>query len=307
MHQGLATNRDEERRRAPDILSQIKDSYDGLRPSERSVADAVLADVRGAVDATNATLAQQAGVSEPTVTRFCRAIGCEGVRDFKLKLAQSLVVGDLYLAPTPPAVGATDDLPSFWGPVLGEARRALREVERQLDPGPVLEAAEAIAAAGSVAAFGLGGSASALAQEVQHRLFRYGVQIAATADPYLMRMTASTLRPGDVVIAISTTGKTREIVEAVELSRHYRARTIAITAPGTELAAAADIALTVEVPEYPDTLKPTAVRFAFLAIIDLMSAATGYRLGGAARETLRRIKYNALTHRSGRVLEPLGD
>ena len=307
MSESLAVDRDEERRRAPDILSQIKDSYEGLRPSERSVADAVLADVRGAVEASNAALAHQAGVSEPTVTRFCRAIGCEGVRDFKLKLAQSLVVGDLYLDPTAPAEAASDDLPSFWGPVLGEARRALREVERQLEPGPVLQAAEAIAGAGNVAAFGLGGSASALAQEVQHRLFRYGVQIAATADPYLMRMTASTLGPGDVVIALSTTGKTQEIVDAVEMARHYRATAIAITAPGTELARAANVALTVEVPEYPDALKPTAVRFAFLAIIDLMSAATGYRMGGAARERLRRIKYNVLARRSGRVLEPLGD
>ena len=307
MDQGLAVDRGDERRRAPDILSQIKDSYEALRPSERCVADAVLADVRGAVEASNAALAQQAGVSEPSVTRFCRAIGCEGVRDFKLKLAQSLVVGDLYLDPTPPTDAASDDLPSFWGPVLGEARRALREVERQLEPGPVLAAAEAIAGAGKVAAFGLGGSATALAPEVQNRLFRYGVQIAATADPYLMRMVASTLGPGDVVIAVSTTGKTQEIVEAVELARHYRATAIAITAPETDLARMADIALTVEVAEYPDTLKPTAVRFAFLAIIDLVAAATGYRMGSAARETLRRIKYNALTHRSGRVLEPLGD
>ncbi|RVA67131.1 MurR/RpiR family transcriptional regulator, partial [Mesorhizobium sp. M7A.F.Ca.CA.001.11.2.1] len=78
-------------RRIPDIISLVKDSYSELRPAERRVADVVLDDVKYAVDASNAALAQRAGVSEPTVTRFCRAIGCEGVRDFKLKLAQSLV------------------------------------------------------------------------------------------------------------------------------------------------------------------------------------------------------------------------
>ena len=83
-------------RRIPDIISLVKDSYAELRPAERRVADVVLDDVKYAVDASNAALAQRAGVSEPTVTRFCRAIGCEGVRDFKLKLAQSLVVGALY-------------------------------------------------------------------------------------------------------------------------------------------------------------------------------------------------------------------
>ena len=65
--------------------------------------------------------------------------------------------------------------------------------------------------------------------------------------------------------------------------------------------------LTVDVPEYPDTMKPTASRFAFLAIIDLVSVAAGYRLGGSAQETLRRVKYNVLAHRKGKELEPLGD
>ena len=58
---------------------------------------------------------------------------------------------------------------------------------------------------------------------------------------------------------------------------------------------------------FPDSLKPTASRYAFLAIIDLVSTAVGYRLEPDARETLRRIKYTVLNHRKGKVLEPLGD
>ena len=54
-------------------------------------------------------------------------------------------------------------------------------------------------------------------------------------------------------------------------------------------------------------MKPTASRYAFLAIIDLLSSAVGYRLDPSARETLRRIKYTVLSHRKGKVLEPLGD
>jgi DNA-binding MurR/RpiR family transcriptional regulator len=67
------------------------------------------------------------------------------------------------------------------------------------------------------------------------------------------------------------------------------------------------VALTVYIPEFPDTMKPTASRFAFLAIIDLVAVATGYRLDDSALETLRRIKYNVLAHRQGKELEPLGD
>lgn len=292
-------------RRIPDIISQIKDSYGDLRPAERRVADVVLDDVKFAVDASNAELARRAEVSEPTVTRFCRAIGCEGVRDFKLKLAQSLVVGALYLT-KPPSVSAGNGMP-FWSAVFGEARQALQEAERQLEPAQLQQAATLVAAARQVAVFGLGGSSSALAQETQYRLFRYGIAVAAHSDPYVMRMTASTLKPDDVVIAISATGRTREVIEAVELARHYRAKTICITAPESDLARVCDVRLTIAVPEYPDTLKPTASRFAFLAAIDLMSVAAGYKLGASAQENLRRIKYNVLTHRGGKEMEPLGD
>jgi DNA-binding MurR/RpiR family transcriptional regulator len=290
----------------PDILSQIKDSYGELRPAERRVADVVLADVTFSVDASNAEIARRADVSEPTVTRFCRAIGCDGVRDFKLKLAQSVVVGRLYLSPLPPPEPNENGSP-LWNVVFGEARNALSAVERSIHPKAVLEAAEMVASAHQVLVFGLGGSSTALAQETQNRLFRYGVVVSAYSDPYVMKMTASTLKPNDLVIAISSTGRTREVVEAVALAKHYRAKAIAITAPDSDLAAVADVALTVDIPEFPDPLKPTASRYAFLAIIDLVSTAVGYRLDPDARETLRRIKYTVLSHRKGKVLEPLGD
>ncbi|MFT4129072.1 MAG: MurR/RpiR family transcriptional regulator [Labrys sp. (in: a-proteobacteria)] len=291
----------------PDIISLVKDGYRELRPAERRVADVVLEDVEAAVAASNGELARRAGVSEPTVTRFCRAIGCEGVRDFKLRLAQSLVVGGLYLGkPGTNAGYQAPELP-YWNAVFGEAHRAIQETERQLDPAELQKAADLIAGARQIAVFGLGGSASALAQETQYRLFRYGVAVSAHCDPYVMRMTASTLKPRDVVIAISATGRTREVVEAVEIARQYRATAICVTAPDTDLARACDVRLTVAVPEFPDTLKPTALRFAFLTLIDLMATATGYKLGGSARETLRRIKYNVQIRRAGKEMEPLGD
>lgn len=291
----------------PDILSQIKDTYPELRPAERRVADVVLADVAFSVDASNAEIARRAEVSEPTVTRFCRAIGCEGVRDFKLKLAQSVVVGRLYLNPVQHPPIAADNGSPLWNVVFGEARNALSAVERSINPADVVRAAELIASAHQVAVFGLGGSSSALALETQYRLFRYGVVVSAHSDPYIMRMTASTLKPNDLVIAISATGRSREVIEAVELANHYRAKTIGITAPDTDLARACDVALTVDIPEYQDTMKPTASRYAFLAIIDLISVAAGYRLDLSALETLRRIKYTVLSHRKGKEFEPLGD
>lgn len=294
--------------RLHDIIARIKDCYPSLSRAEQSVADAVLSDVLAAVDASNAELALRAGVSQPSVTRFCRSIGCEGVRDFKLQLARSLVVGEIFLAADNPLPAAGPGaMPPFWASVMGEARLALREVERQLDPALVLAAASILAPARRVLVLGVGGSSSALAEETQNRLFRYGVPVTACKDPYLARMTVSTFRPDDVIIAISATGHTREVIDCIEIARTYRARTIAITTPGSALAHAAEIALTTGISEYPDALTPSASRFAFLLIIDLVAAATGYRMGPLARENLRRIKFNLVENGAARSIEPLGD
>ncbi len=298
----LGTNEE----RFPDIIGKIKDIYSELRPAEQSVADTVLADVQEAVRASNAEIALRAGVSQPTVTRFCRSIGCEGVRDFKLQLAQSLAVGEAFLTAETPET-APGELPPFWVSVLSEARAAIREVERQVAPGDVLKAAEVLANAGRIATFGVGGSSASLALEAQVRLFRYGLAVEVCREPYLARMTAAILKPGDVFLAISATGRTPEVIEAVEIANRYGATTISITRPDSPLAASASIALAVRIGEYPDALTPSASRFAFLAILDVVAAGAGYRLGPQARENLRRIKFNIMHARPSETLEPLGD
>ena len=198
----------------------------------------MLADVTFSVDASNAEIARRAEVSEPTVTRFCRAIGCDGVRDFKLKLAQSVVVGRALSRAGAAARAQRQRLAALERGVRRGAQRPAARSSGSIDPAEMLKAAELVASAHQVLVFGLGGSSTALAQETQYRLFRYGVVVSAHSDPYVMRMTASTLKPNDLVIAISGTGRTREVVEAVELAKHYRAKAIAITAPDTDLARA---------------------------------------------------------------------
>src|ERR1700760_4111371 len=143
----------------PDILGISKAPYSKPRPAERRVADVVLADVTFAVDASNGDIAKRSDTSEPTVTRFCRAIGCEGVRDFKLKLAQSTVVGRLYLD-VPKERRSSGDRSPFWKEVFGEARAALAVVEDTLSPADVWKAAEMVSAARQVMIFGLGGSST---------------------------------------------------------------------------------------------------------------------------------------------------
>lgn len=305
-HRRRATRSAEGTGPADDIIASIRQAMPQLRPAERRVAGAVLADVGFAVHSSSADLARQAGVSEPTVTRFSRAIGCNGLRDLKVRLAQSMVVGRIYLEP-PPHVGTDLAQPAMWRSIFTEIRRAVSAVEEQFSKDDLEKAAEAIASCGRLAAFGVGGGSTVAVTEVEHRFFRLGIAVSHTSDPQLMRMVASTLGKDDVVIAISTTGNAADVIEAAGIAKRYGARVIAITKPKSRLAQLADIPLCVQVPEAPDPLKPTASRYALLTAVDLLAAATAYSRPRESQERMRRIKLELLRSTNGNADEPLGD
>jgi RpiR family transcriptional regulator, carbohydrate utilization regulator len=289
-----------------DIVSTIRQALPTLRPAEQRVGSTILADVGFAVHASSANLARQAGVSEPTITRFSRTVGCRGLRDLKVKLAQSMVVGRIYIEP-PPHVGTNPAQPGMWHSVFQEIRRAVASVEEQLRKEDVEQAAELIASCGKLAAFGVGGGSTVAVTEVEHRFFRLGIAVSHTSDPHLMRMIAATLGKGDVVIAISTTGNAVDVIEAATIAKRYGAHVVAITKPKSRLALLADVALGIHVPEALDALKPTASRYALLTTVDLLAAATAYSRPRESQDRMRRIKLELVRSTHGNADEPLGD
>jgi len=291
---------------ADDIVGLIRQTAPALRPAERRVAEAILADVGFAVHGSSADIARRAGVSEPTVTRFSRAVGCRGVRELKVRLAQSMVVGRIYIEP-PPHAGTDLAQPALWRSVFQEIRRSISAVEEQLRRADLERAAEAIANCSRLAAFGVGGGSTIAAAEVENRFFRLGTAASHTSDPRLMRMMAATMTRSDVVIAISTTGKATDVIDAASIAKGYGAIVIAITKPQSRLAAIADIVLGVHVPEAPDALKPTASRYALLAVVDLLAASTAYLRPSESQDRMRRIKYELVKATDGSADEPLGD
>jgi len=290
---------------AEDIISLVRQIGPTLSPSEQRVATTVLADVDYAVHASNSDLARRAGVSEPTVTRFSRSVGCRGVRELKVRLAQATAVGRIYLE-LPPHVGTDLARPALWQSVFKEIRRAITEVEQRLRKDDVEKAAKAMASCSRLAAFGIGGGSTMAATEVEHRFFRLGIAVSHASDPKLMRMMAATLGRNDVVVAISTTGNSAEVIEAASVAKRYGALIVAVTKPGSRLADIADIALCVHVAEAPDALKPTASRYALLAVIDLLAASTAYCKPREAQARMRRIKFE-LMKANGSAGDPLGD
>lgn len=273
---------------AIDIVSRLQRVDADLPPAERCVAEIVSSDYEAATRMTIAELAARAEVSQPTVTRFCRSVGCASFAEFKISLATTLTVAAAYLKSERVF---DDDTGQLAHTVMMRAAGAVRDCLDQLDTGVVARAIEALAACRRIDLYGQGGGSAAMIEDARLRLFRLGLPVCAYVDGHQQRMSASTLQPGDGVLAISNSGRSKPVVEAVEIARSFGAVTIALTRPGSPLAEAADVVIAVSIAEGDNVLMPTASRYAHMAVIDTLAAGIAMKLGGRARDSLRRVRY----------------
>ncbi|HET7716667.1 MAG TPA: MurR/RpiR family transcriptional regulator [Bauldia sp.] len=273
---------------AIDLVSRIERVEPELSPAERRVAEVVRKDFRAATRLTIAELAARAGVSQPTVTRFCRSVGSASFHDFKIQLATTMTVAAVYL--TSDRV-FSDDVGQLAQTVMMHAANAVREGLDQLDTQVVSAAIDRLAASRRIDIYGQGGGSAAVVEDAKLRLFRLGIPVSAFVDGHQQRMSAATLQPGDSVLAISNSGRSKPVIDAVEIARSFGATTIALTRPGTPLAAKAEVVIAVTIPEADDILRPTPSRYAHMAIVDTIATALAARLGTRGRDALRRVRY----------------
>lgn len=279
------------------LLVRIASSVDELRKSERAVAEFILQRPNEVLDLSIADLSQQAGVSQPTVARFASAMGFSGYKEFKLRLAQSLASGTPFVHQD---VKPDDALEMVTPKVFDRAVGALINVRNHLDQSHVRRAVEMIAKARRVECYGIGNS-GIIALDAQHKLFRFGMPTMSYADTHTMAMAATVLKRGDVVIAISASGRTTDILGSVEIALESGAEVIAITAGDSPLARLATVALYADVPEDPEIYAPMISRLAHLAIVDVLCVGVALTLGPALVKRLERAKQ---TLRDKRILLP---
>ncbi len=275
-----------------DIVSRIQRVEADLAPAERRVAEAVMQDFNGATRITIAELARKAGVSQPTITRFCRSVGCASFNEFKMQLATTLAVAAVYLRSDRVFYDSVGQLAQS---LMMRAASAVREALDQLDTSAVEAAIEVFANSRRVDIYGQGGGSAAMVEDAKLRLFRLGIPTCSFVDGHQQRMSASTLGRNDAVFAISNSGRSKAVYEAVSIARSFGARTVALTRPGTPLAKAAEIVIPIVIAEGEDVLAPTPSRYAHLAVIDILATGLAQRLGANAREALRRVRYTLAT------------
>jgi RpiR family transcriptional regulator, carbohydrate utilization regulator len=281
------------------LLSQVKAMREQLRPSERKLADYVVEAPREVLDLSMTEVAQRAGVSQPTIARFCHALGFSGFREFKIRLAQA-VAADL-----PPAVyrdvRPDEPVPGVAAKVLDRTIGALLQVRNNLSADALANAITLLAHASRIEFYGAGGSGIA-AQDMQHKFFRLGMPSVAYSDPQTFLMSAALLGPGDVVVAISNTGRTRDIVDAVRTALDRGAKVIAITHGTSPLARLATVGLHANVDEDTDVFSPMTSRTSHLAIGDILAVGVALQRGPELAEKLADAKEIIARRR----LDPIG-
>nr|WP_276322309.1 MurR/RpiR family transcriptional regulator [Halomonas neptunia] len=280
-------------------MSRITTDFAALRDAEKKVAELIFADIDFVTEASIGEIAQRAGVSDASVTRFARAIGCTNVRDLKTRLTRALAAGRRFIQEATP-----EDSSSVVYDIATQTLALNRDLLAQAD---IAGAVEQLDQARQILVFGAGGGSSMLSQELQFRLVRLGYAISAYPQALLPRMVASTLEPEDVVVVLSATGYTPEMVESAQIAKQYGAKVIAITAMNSPLAATSDIVLPVTSRETDFIFHPSASRYAMLAVIDVLALELAMRHRERSRTKLRRLKLSLDDHRGGDNRQPLGD
>ncbi|WP_425089762.1 MurR/RpiR family transcriptional regulator [Stappia sp.] len=287
-----------------DIIAQLRGLNGTLPKREQHVADYVLANLETIAYQRQSEIAKGAGVSDATVNRFCQSLGCDGFKEFKIRLAQSVAVSLQYLGGQGNDRSPADQLVAQ---VFGALVDTLNTARSQLDGAALQSAIDMLADARRIVFFGVGGGSANVAREGANRFFRLGIPAEAHADGYLQRMIASTLERGDVVFAVSASGTPAELLDSVAIARQYGAATISLTKAGSDLAEACDIAIGVDLPEDHDIYKPSASRLAYIAIVDVLAAGAARRRPERVKEYLRRIRTSLVPLSTDVGPKPIGD
>lgn len=265
------------------MLSRISHALPALSPSERRVAEWVLAHPREATDATLAHIAGECKTSEPTVLRFCRRLGLGGFRELGVRLAESLSAPGSYVHRD---VNPDDSASDAVMKVMDASIQSLAEMRAQLSSMPVDETTRAMAAARQIAFAGLGASGH-VARDACHKFFRLGIPCASLTDTPMILQFAAIAEPDDVLVLLSHTGRWQEFAQAADIARKRGATVVAITNPESALAGAASILFPCRVVEDTNVYTPMSSRLGQLALLDAILVALALARGASATERLK--------------------
>ncbi|WP_321866625.1 bifunctional transcriptional regulator/glucokinase [Paraburkholderia tropica] len=255
------------------VFERIRQMRDALTPAERRVADLALNHPRSIINDPIVDIARKADVSQPTVIRFCRSLGCQGLSDFKLKLATGLT-GTIPVSHSQVHLG--DTATDFGAKVLDNTVSAILQLREHLNFEHVEQAISLLNGARRIEFYGLGNS-HIVAQDAHYKFFRFGIPTIAYGDLYMQAASAALLGKGDVIVAVSKSGRAPELLRVLDVAMQAGAKVIAITSSNTPLAKRATVALETDHIEMRESQLSMISRILHLLMIDILAVGVAIR------------------------------
>lgn len=256
------------------VLKKLEMISQEVGRAQRQVAEYVLSNPEDVIRMSITQLAEASETSEATVVRLMQSVGFEGYNDFKISLSRSMSQNEEELERNLTPEATTAEIISN---IFGMTRTGLNETLEALDAAEVDKAIDLLAGARRIEFMGVGGSA-AVAHDAYHKFLRLGTPVNALMDPHDAVQVCATLGPGDVILTISHSGRTRDILDAVKLAKELGAAVVAISRFGrSPLQRLADVTLHTLSSETTYRSEAIASRIAQLVIIDVLFVGAFFR------------------------------
>lgn len=227
---------------------------------------------------TTAGIALECYVSKPAVARFCKSLGFLGLSHLKQRLC---AVSEFGVPFVHQRVNTTDKPSQVFRKVMDSAAAAIACHREQSSDGQLTRAINALEFAyrgKHVLEFHAAGDAAPIALDAQNKFCRLGFSAQANCDSHMQLMNAALRKPGDVVVAISISGRTKDLIDAADMARRKGATLIAITASESTLSSLADVHIVVDSMEDVEQYTPMTSRLMHMLVIDVLSTSVALRI-----------------------------
>lgn len=261
------------------LLFKIENNMDQFSPAEKKVAQYIIENAEIVPNLTTKEVSSHAGSSEASVVRFCKTIGIGSFKAFKLALVRELTIADYNINDF--SVMNTEDGPfDLFNKVTYVNKAAIEASVTAIDKKELEKAADAILRAKKLIFYGVGGSA-APAMDGAYKFTRLGFTAMMLSDFHMMLPLVTNLEKGDVFFAISTSGRTKDVLEMAQYANKQGATVIAITKldQSSPLYKESHIRLCMPDVEQDHRIASIASRMTQLNMIDALYVITFNRIG----------------------------
>ena len=262
------------------ILGRIQQDLTAYSPSYSRVAQIILDDPGKIKYMSIACLAGLAQTSDPTVLRFCRSLGFDGFKDFKVCLAEEEAAKASYDHPE-----AIDGSQGYIRQMGAINMSMFSKVEGLLEKQDIDEAVDILARATKVEFWGRCASA-AVAQDAYDKFFKAGIHCYVTTDYPLLKMSAGMSKPGEVIVAISHTGTNTEMTEAIKIARSRGAYVLGMTIKDSPVSKECSMTIDLDIQEDKSILSAMVLRYAHLFALDTLAVGVLIKRGALKENSL---------------------